>query len=57
MTDQSCNTTTKCFYSTKQPSLLFIVRLNVEEEQVAVAVVVVVVEAVVVVVAAAVQDI
>ena len=55
MTDLSCNTTTKCFYSTKQPSFLFIVRLNVEEQAAVVAVVVV--EAVAVVVAAAVQDI
>ena len=50
MTDQSCNNTTKCVYSTKQPKSLFIVHLNVEEESAAVAAVVVAVAAVVVVV-------
>ena len=55
MTDQSCNNTTKCVYSTKQPKSLFIVHLNVEEESAAVAAVVVVVAVAAVVVV--VQDI
>ena len=50
MTDQSCNNTTKCVYSTKQPKSLFIVHLNVEEESAAAAAAVVVAVAAVVVV-------
>ena len=59
MTDQAFNNTTKCVYSTKQPKSLFIVHLNVEEEQAAAVVVVAVDVAVAVAVEAVVvvQDI
>ena len=57
MTDQAFNNTTKCVYSTKQPKSLFIVHLNVEEEQAAAVVVVAVAVAVAVEAVVVVQDI